>query len=250
MKTKLVAGLVFLALTLAAGGTGHCGKPDFVIAIDIGHSTGRPGAVSARGDGEFRFNRGLATLLLHELAEKGFTGAFLINEDGADMSLAGRAEAANKRQASLFLSIHHDSVQPRYLSPWSHQGRNRLHCELFHGYSLFYSGKNKENGKSLWFADLLGSELRGNGLTPTLHHAEKIEGEGRDLVDKDKGIYRFDDLAVLKAAAMPAVLLECGIIVNRDEELLLTSDAHRKTIVRSVASAIERYYERAAIEYN
>jgi len=32
------------------------------------------------------------------------------------------------------------------------------------------------------------------------------------------GLYRFNDLEVLKTAPMPAALLETGIIVNRREE--------------------------------
>ena len=39
---------------------------------------------------------------------------------------------------------------------------------------------------------------------PTFHHAEPIKGENRELVNRDLGIYRFDDLIVLKSAATPA----------------------------------------------
>jgi N-acetylmuramoyl-L-alanine amidase len=247
MTRTAIIGLVFLGVfILLANGTGHCGKADFVIAIDIGHSRAKPGAISSRGVGEFHFNKDLAVLLHHELVEAGFTGAFLINEDGSDMSLRQRADAANEKKAGLFISIHHDSVQPRYLSTWNHQGTNRAYSDKYRGYSLFYSEKNKEKEESFVLAGLLGSELRGKGLAPTLHHAEKIEGEGRELVDKDKGIYRFDDLVVLKTTTMPAVLLECGIIVNRDEEILLSDAAYRKTMVQALASAIETYYRRLA----
>ena len=66
---------------------------------------------------------------------------------------------------------------------------------------------------------------------PTLHHAEKIPGEGRKLMDKDLGLYEFDDLIVLKTAAMPAVLLECGVIVNRSEEASLQTPEIQHRIV-------------------
>jgi N-acetylmuramoyl-L-alanine amidase len=40
---------------------------------------------------------------------------------------------------------------------------------------------------------------------------------------------------------MPAVLLEAGSIINRDEELLLRSPAHRALITASVTEAVERF---------
>jgi N-acetylmuramoyl-L-alanine amidase len=247
MKTAVVLGFLLpAAFVLLASGAGHCGKADFVVAIDIGHSRIRPGATSARGVGEFHFNKELAVLLRRELAGTGFTSAFLINEDGSNMPLTQRAELANTKKAALFLSIHHDSVQPRYLSTWSHEGVSRAYSDKFRGYSLFYSPKNREKAASLLFAELIGTELRARGLEPTIHHAENIEGEGRELVDRYRGIYRFDDLVVLKTASMPAVLLECGIIVNRDEEVRLADATYRKTIVQAVTLAIETYYCRLA----
>lgn len=97
---------------------------------------------------------------------------------------------------------------------------------------------NAKARESLHFADR-GSILN-NGFLPSLHHAEKIKGENRLLIDKDKGIYRFNQLAMLKGN-LPAVLLECGIIVNRDEELALSDDENKEKMVLSILKAIENY---------
>jgi len=70
--------------------------------------------------------------------------------------------------------------------------------------------------------------------------------ENRPLVDRYLGIYQFDDLIVLRTADMPAVLLESGIIVNRDEEPLLLSAAHRKKIARSIVEAVARFCDAKA----
>jgi N-acetylmuramoyl-L-alanine amidase len=43
----------------------------------------------------------------------------------------------------------------------------------------------------------------------------------RELVDATNGVYRYDQLIVLRTTQMPAVLLEAGSIVNRKEELEL-----------------------------
>jgi N-acetylmuramoyl-L-alanine amidase len=51
-------------------------------------------------------------------------------------------------------------------------------------------------------------------------------------------VYYFDDLVVLRTATQPAVLLEAGIIVNRDEEALLARSDVQVSISRAVASGL------------
>ena len=41
----------------------------------------------------------------------------------------------------------------------------------------------------------------------------------RPLLNKETGVYRYDELIVLRKTRMAAVLLEAGSIINRDEEL-------------------------------
>jgi N-acetylmuramoyl-L-alanine amidase len=226
--------LIWLAPAAAAP---PCG--DFVLAIDVGHSRTRPGATSARGVGEFYFNRDLARQLLAALRSQGWsTTAFLINEAGLDLPLAQRSRLAQQRGADLLLSLHHDSVQPHYLATWEYQGKTAAYSDRCHGYSLFYSDLNPQAAASLVFARQLGQRLRERGFSPSLHHAEAIPGEHRPLVDPAIGLYRFDDLVVLKTATMPAVLLESGIIVNRDEEQRLREPATQQALTAAIIEAV------------
>jgi N-acetylmuramoyl-L-alanine amidase len=78
------------------------------------------------------------------------------------------------------------------------------------------------------FAKLLGTELQKWGMTFTTHHAENICGERRQIVDNERGVYRYDQLMVLKNTKAPAVLLEAGVIVNREEESALSSPERQK----------------------
>ncbi|MBF0607259.1 MAG: N-acetylmuramoyl-L-alanine amidase [Candidatus Magnetobacterium sp. LHC-1] len=228
----ILRGVVFVLLLLSYAGA-DCGDGTFVVAIDVGHSKKSPGATSARGQSEYDFNKAVATLLLKELRDAGITGAFMIDANG--ISLKERVLVANSKKSDLFVSIHHDSVQPVYLSTWEHNGKTYRYSDMFKGFSIFYSGRNASPTESLAFADILGGALLEAGLRPTLHHAENIPGENRELVDQAKGIYRFDDLVVLANTQMPAVLLECGVIVNREEELLLKS-----TYMELIVSALVR----------
>jgi N-acetylmuramoyl-L-alanine amidase len=63
----------------------------------------------------------------------------------------------------------------------------------------------------------------------------------RILVDADAGVYRFDQLVVLRMARMPAVLLEAGSIIHRDEELKLLAPERRALITESVADAVASF---------
>jgi N-acetylmuramoyl-L-alanine amidase len=45
---------------------------------------------------------------------------------------------------------------------------------------------------------------------------------------------------------VPAVLFEAGLIVNRDDELLLASSERQATIAAAVHAAIAKYCERVA----
>jgi N-acetylmuramoyl-L-alanine amidase len=228
---------------LFCAGVGTCLGSDLKprVALDVGHSIKQPGAYSARGVGEYYFNKTIAEALLQSLKKSGLVDAFIINPRGRSISLMERTrEAANKR-ATLFLSIHHDSVQRRYVKEWVVGGKTHLYSDNFSGFSVFVSRKNRKFAQSLKFANLLGEAMLARGFSPTLHHAEKIPGEGRNLINKDLGLYEFDDLVVLKTAAMPAVLLECGVIINRSEEASLQKPEIQQRVVDAVTEAIVQF---------
>lgn len=209
---------------------------DCLVAIDIGHTRQRPGATSARGVAEWEFNSELAKTVL-DVATANRLPATLLNRSGDPQPLENRTRAAMAAGATLFVSIHHDSVQPRYLSPWEWEGRRRFFSDSFNGYGLFVSAKNSEFAESQSVAMDMADVLLSRGLQPSLHHAEPIPGENRPLLDATRGIYQFDDLIVLKTAAMPAVLVEAGVIVNRDEELRVVSPQYREKIAQAILFA-------------
>jgi N-acetylmuramoyl-L-alanine amidase len=218
-----------------------CTQEKLKIAIDIGHSPNRPGAISARGISEYTFNKKIAELLFQNLLQRGFKNTFILNEQNPEMTLNSRARTLNQKSADLLVSIHHDSVQPHYLNQWEIDGENHHFSDRFKGFSIFFSGKNPKAEQSLQLAKAIGSELLQLQLKPTLHHAENIVGENRPLIDSERGVYRFDNLILLKNTKMPAVLVECGIIVNREEEQLLSKEEHQKKLAAALGKAITQF---------
>jgi N-acetylmuramoyl-L-alanine amidase len=63
----------------------------------------------------------------------------------------------------------------------------------------------------------------------------------RQLVDAETGVYRFDQLIILRSARMPAVLLEAGSIINRDEEILMGTEERQSQIAGAVTEAVDKF---------
>lgn len=207
------------------------------VAIDVGHFIEEPGATSARGRPELDFNLELAAEIQSAARNRGLK-TLLIGYDGFMSQLTRRTAAA--AGADFFLSVHHDSVQPYLLQSWVYDLVERPYSDLHSGFSLFVSRKNHALKASLTCASAIGEALRGAGLSPSLYHAEPIPGENKPFADKTNGVHYYDNLIVLKTARTPAVLLEAGVILNRDEELKMRSEEVQKRIANAVARGFER----------
>lgn len=235
--------LALLCIALIFPGMSHAW-----VALDVGHNLDNPGAISARGRTEFEFNRVLALAIAQALRTKGIE-ARLINANGDVRTLAARARAA--RGARLLVAVHHDSVQPQFLTTWFHEGVERLRSgDRFSGFSLFVSRRSAVPGAGMRCASTIGAGLRDAGFQPSLYHAEPVPGEFKPFTDKKNGVHYFDNLVVLKEATMPALLLEAGVILNRDEEERLLDPGHvlrmADAIARSIRSCLADEQDAAA----
>jgi hypothetical protein len=173
--------------------------------VDVGHTAESPGAPSARGFWEYDFNLRLATLIKQKLLAAGFGKTVLLVTDGpARKSLFQRVGRANRLSADLFLSIHHDSVPDSFLERWEYEGQAHGFSDRFKGHSIFFSNENVDPAASLLFGQLLGEQLQARGLQYTPHYIEKFMGHRqRLLVDAKVGVYRYDQLIVLRTTQMP-----------------------------------------------
>jgi N-acetylmuramoyl-L-alanine amidase len=223
--------LIFAVLAVASAPAAESAR----IAIDVGHYHQKPGAISARGVAEFHYNLRLAQEIDFALRREGHT-TLLIGDDGRAEDLGSRAPRANGMD--LFISIHHDSVQTRFIEPWLFEGEQRGFSDRFAGYSLFVSHLNPDLAASLKCASAIGAALNREGFTPSRYHADPTVGENRPFADEPNGVHYFDNLAVLKTARVPALLFEAGVIVNRDEELRMRDPAVRARIVAAVVSGV------------
>jgi N-acetylmuramoyl-L-alanine amidase len=223
----------------------RCDPQKFRLVLDVGHTAASEGATSARNVAEFSFNLRLAQRIEARLKAEGYPQTrLLVTEGKARPSLARRVAAANDLHANLFLSIHHDSVPNTFLENWEFEGKKSHFSDRFSGYSVFVSHGNPEFKTSLAFAELVAKEMKAQGLQYAHQYTQAIMGHYQHpLLNKETGVYSYDQLVVLKTSRMPAVLLEAGSIINRDEELKMDSPERRDIISGAVASAVKQFCE-------
>jgi N-acetylmuramoyl-L-alanine amidase len=220
-----------------------CQPSSFRVVLDVGHTAAVPGAESAHGVPEYSFNLQLADTIKQALVTAGFGKTVrLITARAPWAGLLERAARANELHADLFVAIHHDSVPDNLIEKWEYNGQKHLFSDRFRGYSIFISDANADRKGSLEFGHLLGHELQARGMHYTPHYTLPLMGRHRrQLVDAEAGVYRYDQLIVLRNTLMPAVLLEAGSIVNRKEELELATPERRALTSAAVVAAVEEF---------
>lgn len=238
----------FLMLSLAFPADSAPAKT-YVVAIDVGHTKASPGAISVTGQPEYEFNLRVAHRLEEMLKEKAPSDSdtikpFIISSE-KPMALPARTKIAASHNADLFVSIHHDSAQDQYLEEREVKGEKQRFTNEFSGYSVFVSRLNPSYDESLDLARRIGRAMKSANFPFARHHHERIAGENRPYADEDAGVYAFDDLVVLKTALMPAVLVECGVIVNPKEEQALLTKERQATIAAAIAHGIRDYFAHA-----
>lgn len=259
MRQHVLAGALLLcvAMLFAAGAPAEdkppasdastaaadsCKRASFKILIDVGHTPEDPGAISAHGNPEYGYNLALANAAMTQLVDAGFRQTTLLLAKGKGYEqLVHRAGVANRVAPDLLLSIHHDSTRDVYIRKWEFAGIERSYSDKFSGHSLFVSLKNAHYRQSIAFAKLLGRELASAGLQYTPQHAEDIPTARHPLIDAELGVYRYDNLVVLKDVHAPAVLFEAGLIINRKDELVLATAERRTLLAKAITAAADGY---------
>ena len=221
----------------------NCARASFRVVVDVGHTVDVPGAMSARGIPEYAFNLQLAREIKQALVDAGFEQTvLLITATAPRRGLVERAARANSMHANLFIAIHHDSVPDNLKHGWDYGGQKNEFNDDYPGYAIFISNDNADPAGSLLFGSLLGRELERRSLNYTPHYTLALMGHRRRvLVDAEAGVYRYDQLIVLRQTTMPAVLLEAGSIVNRQEELELGTPERRSLTSAAIVAAVDNF---------
>jgi N-acetylmuramoyl-L-alanine amidase len=207
------------------------------IVLDIGHTRDKPGVISAIGKPEYKFNSDVVFILGDRLKKKGYT-VHVIRDIERLQSRGGKVDSY---LPDVLISIHHDSVQQKYLTgSWIYNNEPYPYTDEIRGYSLFV---NTKNPKSTVLALKIAQNIQKFGFVASQHHKEKIPGEGRKPIDDVLGVYEFNELVLLRSVYKPAaVLIECGVITNR-HEVFFISDIHVMVMmVDAIIHGVDEYF--------
>lgn len=190
-----------------------------IIAIDPGHGGVDPGAVSRNGVIESDINLKIA-LNLKRLIEQ--SGGIVVMTRTTDVGLYSpeaktlrqmkkedlhkRKEIVESSQADVFISIHLNSfIKPAY-----------------YGAQTFYK-KDCEEGEK--FALIIQKELK-------------------NILDKENNRepQKRDDVFLLNEINIPSVLVECGFLSNKEEEVLLQEELYQEKIAWSIYIGLMNYF--------
>jgi N-acetylmuramoyl-L-alanine amidase len=146
----------------------------FAVAIDVGPHCEPPAPSWCEGARVRVLTRPWPRSPGRAARERLLSRSCLIGERDSPIGLQERAAIAQRSGAHVFVSIHHDSVQPRYLERWTFEGRAQEHTTDARGFSLFVSAANRFFAASKELA-FIGSELRAS-RRPSVHYASQSRG--------------------------------------------------------------------------
>lgn len=180
------------------------GKPlqGLTIVVDAGHGgydTGARGNKSREKDDTLDIAKRLQRILI----ERG-ANALLSRSNDTYITLQGRVDFAQSRNADLFISIHMNSA------PSSSSNGTE---------TFFYTSQSQ----------FLAREI----------HKELVPATGR----KSRGVSQAR-FYVIRKTTMPAVLLECAFISNPTEENIALNSDWREGVARGVTRGVMNYVQR------
>lgn len=236
-----------LALPRVSGGDDS--RP--LVVIDAGHGGHDPGAIGPDGRREKDVTLRIAKAVRAELLKSGRVRVALTRDDDRFLILQERYGVARKLGASLFISIHCDSVGENNTATGasiytlsevaSDKQAARLaarenKANIINGVDL---GDAAEDVSSI-LIDLTQRET----MNSSANFARLLGRESQGLVPLKPNFHRMASLLVLRAPDMPSVLFETGYISNPNDLAFIDSPDGRDRIARGVRRAVEIHFAR------
>lgn len=223
----------------------------FIVVIDAGHGGHDSGAI-----GQFSQEKDInlrVALAVGKLIESNCRDVDVVYTRKTDVfiPLDRRAEIANNAKADLFISIHTNSLgnSKTYTgaSTWTlGLAKSEANLEVAkrensvilyeNDYKSRYAGFNPNSSESYIIFEFMQDKY----MKESVHLASLVQSQFRSSLRPDRGVHQAGFL-VLKASAMPSILIELGFISTPDEEKYLNSDDGLVTLSQDIYRAFTLY---------
>lgn len=225
---------------------------DFVVVIDAGHGGHDPGAVGKISN-EKTINLNVV-LRLGRLIKKNCPDVKVIytREKDVFIPLDRRAEIANNAKADLFISIHTNALPNNRTiqgaSTWTlglaksdanlEVAKRENSVILYESdYKTRYAGFNPNSAESYIIFEFMQDKY----MSQSVHLAALVQKQFRNTCKRvDRGVHQAGFL-VLKASAMPSILVELGFISTPAEERYLNTEEGITALANGIFRAFLTY---------
>ena len=225
---------------------------DFVLVIDAGHGGNDPGAVG-KNSKEKDINLKVA-LKVGKMIEDNCKDVKVIYTRKRDVfvTLNRRAQIANEAKADLFISIHTNAVAKnktvKGTSTWTLglaksddnlEVAKRENAVILYedDYQTHYEGFNPNSAESYIIFEFMQDQYMSQSVRLASLVQNEFKQTGRRI---DRGVHQAGFL-VLKASAMPSILVELGFISTPEEERYLNTENGVNTLSKSIYQAFLTY---------
>lgn len=225
---------------------------DFVIVIDAGHGGHDPGAIGKISK-EKNINLKVA-LKVGNLIHQNCDDVKVIYTRKTDVfiPLGRRAEIANDAKADLFISIHTNALAKNNTaqgtSTWTlGLAKSDANLEVAkrenavilyeNDYKTRYAGFNPNSAESYIIFEFMQDKY----MEQSVHLGSLVQKQFRHTCRRvDRGVHQAGFL-VLKASAMPSILIELGFISTPEEERYLNTEEGTNNLSKGIYHAFLTY---------
>ncbi|MBV8972589.1 MAG: N-acetylmuramoyl-L-alanine amidase [Sphingomonadaceae bacterium] len=223
---------------------GHGGK-------DAGTISPYAGGASTTGAGGYEKNvvLAIARAAAAELRKDGQVRVKLTRDDDTFIELNERVAIARREKADLLVSVHADSApnpSARGASVYtlSETASDAVAARLAARENAGGGVPGIDTSAAPDVGDVLIGMTQRETMNVSVGFAETLAKSMAQAIGFRGEFHHFAGFLVLKAADVPAVLIETGYLSNPDDAALLQSDDGEKRIGRAIAHAIEAHFAR------
>ena len=221
-----------------------------IILVDAGHGGEDSGAIGKNKSQEKNVNLAIAKKLVANINKNPELKAILTRSGDYYIPLTKRITIAQKEKATMFISIHADSVENSSakgasIYTLSEKGNNsKLAKQLEQSQNLVdqFGGVETVIDNDQFLKNILTDFSRKDRDIQSQQLAKEILKELEKIGPVHKIEPQKANFVVLKSPTIPSVLVETAFISNPTQEKRLTNSKQQKKIANSIYQGIIDYY--------